>query len=67
VSPIRSPVEYSATAGGTGKAWQSGVLQQEVMAALVPPWKKPIDQDNNVRMDVAFGHLLGGVAHSQSG
>lgn len=33
------------------KAWQSGVLQQEVMAALVPPWKKPIDQDNNVRMD----------------
>ncbi|MGJ0127451.1 acetyl-CoA C-acyltransferase FadI [Pantoea sp. RHCKP32] len=33
------------------RAWQSGVLQQEVMAAFVPPWKSAIDQDNNVRMD----------------
>ena len=33
------------------KAWQSGVLNQEVMAAFVPPWKAPIEQDNTVRMD----------------
>ncbi|MBW1252438.1 acetyl-CoA C-acyltransferase FadI [Pantoea allii] len=33
------------------QAWQSGVLNQEVMAAFVPPWKTPIEQDNNVRMD----------------
>ncbi|MEB6533301.1 acetyl-CoA C-acyltransferase FadI [Pantoea stewartii] len=33
------------------QAWQSGVLNQEVMAAFVPPFKAPIDQDNNVRMD----------------
>lgn len=33
------------------QAWQSGVLRQEVMAAFVPPWKAPIEQDNNVRMD----------------
>jgi len=33
------------------RAWQSGVLQQEVMAAFVPPWKSAIDQDNNVRMN----------------
>ncbi|MGA4364921.1 acetyl-CoA C-acyltransferase FadI [Pantoea ananatis] len=33
------------------QAWQSGVLSQEVMAAFVPPWKAPIEQDNNVRMD----------------
>lgn len=31
-------------------AWQSGVLQQEVMPAFAPPWKAPIEQDNNVRM-----------------
>ncbi|QZX96732.1 acetyl-CoA C-acyltransferase FadI [Pantoea alfalfae] len=33
------------------RAWQSGVLNQEVMAAFVPPWKSAIDQDNNVRMN----------------
>lgn len=33
------------------QAWQSGVLNQEVMAAFVPPFKAHIDQDNNVRMD----------------
>lgn len=33
------------------RAWQSGVLNQEVMAAFVPPWKAAIDQDNNVRMN----------------
>lgn len=33
------------------RAWQSGILQQEVMAAFVPPWKSAIDQDNNVRMN----------------
>lgn len=32
------------------RAWQSGVLQQEVMPAFAPPWKAPIEQDNNVRM-----------------
>ncbi|MGK3141425.1 acetyl-CoA C-acyltransferase FadI [Pantoea sp. C2G6] len=33
------------------KAWQSGVLNQEVMPAFVPPWKAAIAQDNNVRME----------------
>nr|MBA2817009.1 3-ketoacyl-CoA thiolase [Candidatus Pantoea persica] len=31
-------------------AWQSGVLQEEVMPAFAPPWKAPIEQDDNVRM-----------------
>ncbi|MBE5252255.1 acetyl-CoA C-acyltransferase FadI [Mixta mediterraneensis] len=33
------------------KAWQSSVLSQEVMPVFVPPWKAPIEQDNNVRRD----------------
>ena len=32
-------------------AWQSGKLAQEVMPAFVPPWKAPVEQDNNVRMN----------------
>jgi len=32
-------------------AWQSGVLEQEVMPAFVPPWKTAINQDNNIRMN----------------
>ena len=32
-------------------AWQSGKLAQEVMPAFVPPWKAPVEHDNNVRMD----------------
>ncbi|WP_312242890.1 acetyl-CoA C-acyltransferase FadI [Pantoea sp.] len=33
------------------QAWQSGKLAQEVMPAFVPPWKAPVEQDNNVRMN----------------
>lgn len=35
------------------RAWQSGVLAQEVMAAFVPPWKAPIEQDNNIRFNAS--------------
>ncbi|WP_130830911.1 acetyl-CoA C-acyltransferase FadI [[Erwinia] mediterraneensis] len=32
-------------------AWQSGNLTAEVMPTFVPPWKAPVEQDNNVRMN----------------
>ncbi|KJV36039.1 acetyl-CoA C-acyltransferase FadI [Pantoea sp. SM3] len=35
------------------RAWQSGVLAQEVMTAFVPPWKAPIEQDNNIRFNAS--------------
>ncbi|WP_336778076.1 acetyl-CoA C-acyltransferase FadI [Pantoea sp. USHLN256] len=35
------------------RAWQSGVLAQEVMPAFVPPWKAPIEQDNNIRFNAS--------------
>jgi len=35
------------------RAWQSGVLSQEVMPAFVPPWKAPIEQDNNIRFNAS--------------
>ncbi|MTC70415.1 acetyl-CoA C-acyltransferase FadI [Providencia sp. wls1914] len=31
------------------KAWKSGVLEQEVMTAYMPPYKEAFSQDNNVR------------------
>ena len=31
------------------QTWNSGVLQQEVMAAHIPPYKQFIDRDNNIR------------------
>ena len=31
-------------------AWQEGWLTQEVMTAYVPPWRSPLQQDNNVRL-----------------
>lgn len=31
------------------ETWNSGVLQQEVMAAHIPPYKQFIDRDNNIR------------------
>lgn len=31
------------------RAWQEGWLAQEVMTAYVPPWRSPLQQDNNVR------------------
>lgn len=31
------------------KAWKSGVLEQEVMTAYMPPYKQAFSQDNNVR------------------
>jgi len=37
------------------RAWQSGVLAQEVMPAFVPPWKAPIEQDNNIRFNASAG------------
>ncbi|MBV7315008.1 acetyl-CoA C-acyltransferase FadI [Shewanella sp. NIFS-20-20] len=33
------------------QTWASGVLQQEVMTAHVPPYKQFIDMDNNIRQD----------------
>ncbi|UJF23187.1 acetyl-CoA C-acyltransferase FadI [Shewanella sp. OMA3-2] len=33
------------------QTWNSGVLQQEVMAAHIPPYKQFIDRDNNIRED----------------
>ena len=35
------------------QAWQSGVLQQEVMPAFVPPWKAPGEQDNTIRFNAS--------------
>lgn len=35
------------------QAWQSGVLQQEVMPAFVPPWKAPVEQDNTIRFNAS--------------
>ncbi|WP_140178717.1 acetyl-CoA C-acyltransferase FadI [Providencia stuartii] len=31
------------------KAWESGVLEQEVMTAYMPPFKQAFTQDNNIR------------------
>lgn len=31
------------------KAWESGVLEQEVMTAYMPPFKQAFSQDNNIR------------------
>lgn len=31
------------------KAWESGVLEQEVMSAYMPPFKQAFTQDNNIR------------------
>ena len=31
------------------RAWQQGLLDDEVMTAFVPPWREPFRQDNNVR------------------
>ncbi|MCW2254106.1 acetyl-CoA acyltransferase [Providencia alcalifaciens] len=31
------------------KAWESGVLEQEVMTAYMPPFKQAFAQDNNIR------------------
>lgn len=33
------------------RAWQDGLLNDEVLTAFVPPWRKPFQQDNNVRMN----------------
>ncbi|WP_426768338.1 acetyl-CoA C-acyltransferase FadI [Erwinia aphidicola] len=33
------------------RAWQQGLLNAEVMTAFAPPWKQPLEQDNNVRSD----------------
>ncbi|MEE4244998.1 MAG: acetyl-CoA C-acyltransferase FadI [Kangiellaceae bacterium] len=33
------------------QAWQEGKLNNEVMTAFVPPYKKPFSQDNNIRFD----------------
>jgi len=33
------------------RAWQQGLLSAEVMTAFAPPWKQPLEQDNNVRSD----------------
>ncbi|WP_312044346.1 acetyl-CoA C-acyltransferase FadI [Erwinia sp.] len=32
------------------KAWEEHKLAQEVMTAYVPPWRNPLQQDNNVRL-----------------
>lgn len=32
-------------------AWQQGLLNDEVMTAYAPPWKQPVQQDNNVRSE----------------
>jgi len=32
------------------KAWQEGSLAQEVMTTWAPPWRAPLQQDNNVRL-----------------
>jgi len=32
------------------KAWEENRLAQEVMTAWVPPWRSPLQQDNNVRL-----------------
>ncbi|TBM12396.1 acetyl-CoA C-acyltransferase FadI [Hafnia alvei] len=33
------------------KAWESGVLRDEVITAYIPPYKQSLDKDNNVRSD----------------
>lgn len=33
------------------RAWQKGVLNQEVMTAFAPPWQAALEQDNNIRAD----------------
>lgn len=33
------------------RAWQQGLLNDEVMTAYAPPWKQPVQQDNNVRSE----------------
>lgn len=33
------------------RAWQQGLLADEVMAAYVPPFKAPFEQDNNIRTE----------------
>ena len=33
------------------RAWQQGLLNAEVMTAFTPPWKQPLEQDNNIRSD----------------
>ncbi len=33
------------------KAWQDGLLEEEVMTAYVPPYKDSLSQDNTVRFD----------------
>ncbi len=37
------------------KAWQQGVLHDEVMTTWVPPWQNAVSEDNNVRKDSAPG------------
>lgn len=32
------------------QAWEEGRLNDEVMTAFVPPWRSPLERDNNVRM-----------------
>ncbi|MBV4365619.1 acetyl-CoA C-acyltransferase FadI [Erwinia phyllosphaerae] len=32
------------------KAWEEGKLTREVMTAYAPPWRNPLQQDNNVRL-----------------
>ena len=33
------------------QAWEAGKLDQEVMTAYIPPFKEPLERDNNIRSD----------------
>lgn len=36
------------------RAWQEGLLKDEVMTAFVPPWTAPLEQDNTIRADATL-------------
>ncbi|PLR33983.1 acetyl-CoA C-acyltransferase FadI [Chimaeribacter californicus] len=38
------------------EAWKSGHLQQQVMAAHLPPYRTRLEQDNNIRQDSQLAH-----------
>ncbi|WKZ93414.1 acetyl-CoA C-acyltransferase FadI [Chimaeribacter arupi] len=38
------------------QAWKAGHLQQQVMAAHLPPYRTRLEQDNNIRQDSQLAH-----------
>lgn len=39
------------------QAWEGGKLAEEVMTAIVPPYKEPLQRDNNIRGDSTLEQL----------